>query len=531
MEHAGRAVTLRLAAVSRLPRQRGQALVFATITLAVVLLAMLVMVSSGQLATEKMRLQNTADAGAYSGALALARDYNFSAYTNRAMVANQVAIAQWVGMTSWARHNEHAFTGLAGVLAPCIAAMVGQPSFKAVELCVDEWPAYGRKASSFKSRVENLAGPSITGLNGLMESLSEAQKIYHAGTTVAVPLTVRDVIAANDPQASLAVSAANTLFTAQFINRRMAFSRTYDSAEDLKRFADVTHRSLDVFSGSNDIVQRLGPIPFPVAFSEGGLRNVPIPWIGGGTMLLTGLHSGGTELSADFKSWRAIDVSSMSGYAQWFRGCSHWYTLGLPTCWQYDPIYFPLGWNGAYAGSSGPSLDKLMDGNYLRGMTSYGNAMLSNAVPATTQLALGANSVGSYRGLQPYQELKNIARDPANGMKNVDATVSGSDIPSVVIEVEKAASAIRTTANMDGGPNGEAPVGAGKLALRLPDRQARQKMRVVAGAEVYFARPRARDDGAIEWPSLFNPYWQARLRDTRIEAAETRLETAVSGGK
>jgi Tfp pilus assembly protein PilX len=71
--------------------QRGQALVFALFTSVLVILALFAMYSMGGQTIEKIKLQNTADAAAYSAALAEARDYNFSAYTNRAMVANQVA--------------------------------------------------------------------------------------------------------------------------------------------------------------------------------------------------------------------------------------------------------------------------------------------------------------------------------------------------------------------------------------------------------------------------------------------------------
>ena len=98
--------------ISTRSAQRGQALVFVTIVMLVVMLALVTMYSMGQLTTAKMKLQNTADAAAYSAALAQARDYNFSAYTNRAMVANQVVIAQLVGLTSWARNYNSTFQTL-----------------------------------------------------------------------------------------------------------------------------------------------------------------------------------------------------------------------------------------------------------------------------------------------------------------------------------------------------------------------------------------------------------------------------------
>ena len=67
---------------------------FVTVTILVMVIAMLMTYSIGQLTNQKTRLQNTADAAAYSAALAQARDYNFSAYMNRAMIANDVSVAQ-----------------------------------------------------------------------------------------------------------------------------------------------------------------------------------------------------------------------------------------------------------------------------------------------------------------------------------------------------------------------------------------------------------------------------------------------------
>ncbi|MBS0307493.1 MAG: hypothetical protein JSS58_00850, partial [Proteobacteria bacterium] len=91
--------------------QRGQALVFSLITVSIILLVMVSMYTMGQQSINKMKLQNTVDAAAYSAVVAEARDYNFSAYTNRAVIANQVAVAQVVGITSWARNYAGTYNG------------------------------------------------------------------------------------------------------------------------------------------------------------------------------------------------------------------------------------------------------------------------------------------------------------------------------------------------------------------------------------------------------------------------------------
>ncbi len=83
-------------------RQRGQAAAFVAVTLVLVLVALTFLYKAGKITSEKMRLQNAADAAAYSVVVIEARDLNFAAYINRAMVANEVAIGQLVGLHSWA---------------------------------------------------------------------------------------------------------------------------------------------------------------------------------------------------------------------------------------------------------------------------------------------------------------------------------------------------------------------------------------------------------------------------------------------
>lgn len=84
--------------------QRGQAAVLTYLFAVVLVVAALSLFRTGRLTSDKMEMQNAADAMAYSVSTVEARDLNFAAYTNRAMVANEVAIGQAIGMASWAYH-------------------------------------------------------------------------------------------------------------------------------------------------------------------------------------------------------------------------------------------------------------------------------------------------------------------------------------------------------------------------------------------------------------------------------------------
>ena len=74
--------------------------------------AVFVMYNTSQMATEKSRLVNAADGAAYSGAVWAARNLNFMAYTNRAMIANHVAVGHYVSYVSWIRYVEEANDGI-----------------------------------------------------------------------------------------------------------------------------------------------------------------------------------------------------------------------------------------------------------------------------------------------------------------------------------------------------------------------------------------------------------------------------------
>jgi len=84
--------------------QRGQAAVVVMLFMVILVVSGLGLFKAGKLTSNKMQLQNAADAAAYSMSTVEARDLNFAAYMNRAIVANEVAIGQLVGLASWAYH-------------------------------------------------------------------------------------------------------------------------------------------------------------------------------------------------------------------------------------------------------------------------------------------------------------------------------------------------------------------------------------------------------------------------------------------
>ncbi len=87
-------------------KQKGQAIVAALVIMLLSVSGLVLMYNTGQATSEKLKVVNAADAAAYSGSLWIARQLNFMAYTNRAMIANHVSVGHFVSFTSWIRNTE-----------------------------------------------------------------------------------------------------------------------------------------------------------------------------------------------------------------------------------------------------------------------------------------------------------------------------------------------------------------------------------------------------------------------------------------
>ncbi len=292
------------------------------------------MFSMGEQSIEKIKLQNTADAAAYSAAVAEARDYNFSAYTNRAMVANQVAVAQFVGLTSWMR-NMSAFangdTTNAGRDVYQIFLELG--STPIANIYKKFLKAFGKVTGLFDegNGGSTFMGYAITVMDGLIKVYGESQKIYHFSTALTVAETVgaglsglgnaltslmgtdifsafdvidggSDVVHLNDPDAHLTLLGGVPYLFYHFYkwyNFTESKDPNTDGADgpDADRFAQVTMDSLDDFSRDRSTKPAWGFYFFyapPLTYID-PTRFIPQPWTFG-PLFLPVIHRGGTEL-------------------------------------------------------------------------------------------------------------------------------------------------------------------------------------------------------------------------------------------
>src|SRR5688500_12599373 len=102
--------------------QKGQALILGLLVLVTSGRMLYFLFNTGQLLRETTTATKSADAAAISGASIMARVMNFEAYTNRAVMANAVAVGQLTALASWHK-NVRALGDHYDVQSPSSAAI------------------------------------------------------------------------------------------------------------------------------------------------------------------------------------------------------------------------------------------------------------------------------------------------------------------------------------------------------------------------------------------------------------------------
>ncbi|MFY1828930.1 TadE/TadG family type IV pilus assembly protein [Myxococcus fulvus] len=149
--------------------ERGQALVIGAVAMLVLAVTVMASVSIGHGVHQKIKLQDAADAQAYSLAVKEARAYNFLAYTNRAMVVHYSAMLTFMSYVSHALYLDMTIGKIAGVAKyiPGIGAI-----FAAVQKVIKAW----------KQAVDGIARLLIPILSALNVALWLAQEAMMLGT-------------------------------------------------------------------------------------------------------------------------------------------------------------------------------------------------------------------------------------------------------------------------------------------------------------------------------------------------------------
>jgi hypothetical protein len=524
---------------ARVPlRQQGQALVFITVTSVIVLLALLTTYNVGQLAYHKIKLQNTADAAAYSAAVAHARTLNFHAYMNRGVIANQVAVAQLVSLTGWSRNFNNTYNGEFATISTTLANLSSLSAMWTVP-----FNALKTASNIAKSAIEPVAGVAVKAIDALIIALGAASQAYNLAMAASIPIDlIPSVIEENEPDASL--STVGMIAVGASAVQFMSFTKTFTPSEQkdgADRMAKVTQASTDVFYKNRS----LPPIwPLPILIDPTRLVTYGV-----GPLLMMQFHSGGGTLKSSagnstdhLKGWSSLDATGLFVIM-----CVTIPVLGIPV-----PIPFPLpplpaGRGAAIAGANGwASNNGLMPTNNFEHRNAentavdslaavhYGAAHFNpmTAIPAWIQVGEGpGQNLDTNAGLRGYLDLAGNADGTTSKQALADSNAANNNqnvrAPAWVLEIEREASTLKTsttggTLTIGGGTDGQ---------LHLAQKMDDSKMRAISKAEAYFSRPKTlfpRYDDKTEWASLYSPYWQARLLPNSLpEQAGSILATAL----
>lgn len=454
---------------SSVRRQRGQALIFGLFALGGGLVALFFLFNTGQLTAEKTKLVNTADAVAYSAGVMHARALNFAAYTNRALIANEILVAQAVSMTSWTRYvSTHAQN------APTLMWCQSQYSRPVVLVLITYIPVcyalsnpFGAATAQALDQAVPSASQATVAAAELAKQALQAAQANMAGTLLparaALMQEVADANYAND--GSVRVDREPLTDNFKLFNGG-PFIKPY-SGTDRTRFKQATLVAIE----PDRFVQKR-------AWTS---SNV-FPCILGNMAELR--RRGGTELIG-FDEWRAMDTASLHEW-EW---SIH---LFGTTC---DESETPVGYGGQGASNGRRGAD-----NGFGGSVSDNSAASSYASSSTWQ----------YSGLPSFFDLPEAAlKAPA-------------DTPPLLrfsVRLTRSKDQTRTS-------EGTAAVKPSGRLARYDSNLASGVLAAVSTSEVYFRRPAPRSDGKTELASLFNPYWQVHL----VSSSSADIAQAIARG-
>ncbi|NTV93981.1 MAG: hypothetical protein HGA75_01005 [Thiobacillus sp.] len=334
-------------------RQNGQALPLALVMLVAVASVVFFMFNSGQLVQEKIRLTNTADAVAYSAGVFEARALNYDAYTNRAIVANEIAIGQAVGLASWAKYAGTASANIAPYLY--LIPYAGPAIANAMEQVAD-----------VMDMITYAYAAAVTLHDGSVQALALSQFAVHGpgnALLLANRLAVmRDVARRNDPDAEVDPIPLADDFA--------GFTQRYTGRKQRARMGKVVHDDRDAFLKRRNW-------QFGLVLKVIGCR------VGSDIK-----KRGSTELIDLTEGWKSMDTLSFHKY--WMkiklfgRSCKHSET--------------PIGYGSAF------SDDGLDDSSY-----SYAGSRSSNPRASSMAEYTVANGFEPYTlgggGIPPFHEL------------------------------------------------------------------------------------------------------------------------------
>jgi len=534
---------------SFLINQQGQASVFVLVLLGVVLVSAIFLYQSGRITSEKMQLQNAADSAAF-GALTLeARSLNFAAYTNRAMIANEVAVGQLIGLLSLADELSQAegyalkysrlIEGIGHVISLALAVETAGAGSATVETVVRIITSIIKTIGGVMTAVgeameivlDAIVSPVIGGLSLVNEVYSVSQKIYHGATYALVVKNVykslddniiggassrSDALKNNQSGAQLSDLGVVALvghlpsFWSGYTTTYSSSTATDKNKAGMGRFAGTVREARDAFSsgGSPKDKNRNWNLDLKLKIKE----KIDI--------IFTKVHVN-FDFSFGAESLGASELRNKNNTFIWSTADTSVIGARLSAKLGALGMSFPVSVPGAPFGTGAfqapeiktdfllatdmrPSFPEAMYGKHSDEV--YGGAGSSPHALAWifTGKEIQKDQIETYKGLRPYRDMAQMdEKEPGKFSMPFEA-------PFFLVGVTRSFKDISS----------KGPQFKGRFDLTGYDSDTNvDRIGAIAKSELYFARPTdlnyfARKDKYKEKPNVFSPFWQARLVDT-----------------
>lgn len=481
---------------NRRATQRGQALIYGIFLLIGGLASLFFLFNTGQLTREKTKLANTTDAVAYAAGVVEARALNFNAYANRALVANEVLIAQMVSLSSWSQYVGDHIDGIPDVFARCPepiasyyipwgggffsnAALVGGEYSAACNVLTERTYNVGEQIKQYTSSIPTVAEGVVAGVEVVKGTVKGGVDAMHLGLRVTRARVMQDLADANyRSDGGVSVDVIPVLS-----DDWGGFTKKY-SGDDRERFAEVTRLAAYGDNTGDAFVRDR---------SWTASQLIPTDW----------------QCMAD---WKRNEVQRRGGtrlvnYDEWSAGDSVTY----------------LSYSGGFTWWGRPKCSSRTE--------SIGRG--SQDAQATSDSSSSSSSSSStwseYTGLPSFYDLS-----PAMLAKNSNLDESDAALLKFTVRLRRK---IRETVTSEG-RSGVVTT----PTLNNYHAQAAQDVATgdrvlseIATSEVFFRRPEAQGDNSygrsqgkpVELGSLFNPYWQVRL--VQSSASDRAAARALQG--
>ncbi|MDR0215465.1 MAG: pilus assembly protein TadG-related protein [Comamonas sp.] len=466
-------------------RQQGQVLVWFLAFVATLAVIFAGVYSVGQSTSEKQKIVNAADAAAYSGALVQARSLNLVSYTNRAVIANEVLIAQMVSLQSWNDYFKTATKNYQRIFQALATVTVELPPLSAA---INMLSQMMRAMNMVASQTEKVLQPAVPGVINAWEA---AFSLWYTGMIKSAFIPPVMALAARDASDSILKQSVATqdgrhddpahLVQANAIMaiNEMEWQRmshlykkgSGGSRDERKTAADLLLISRDEFS-----TDRPGSrIPFVNMFF--GSSGVCVPFV-----FRIGSEKQGMTRLVDYDRWEAQDTVEFKQKIG-PNGCS----------WGKGTMAEPIGWGRSVADRMGQTSGNILNTDGGAGRLAYQNTKKN-------------------RGWSGVKDLYDVPRD-RNGRP------SQQEMMYLVV-------AAKDKVQLPTNENLEIAARAMDSPLGSPDLKAgfvKDQVFSLSEARIFFERPQRdsrdvtgtslfRADGNKEYSSLYNPYWQVRLK-------------------